>query len=59
MRGSCISPSATSRTGDRDAVAAVRPVGVVWIMWLLDYNLSIAVAVGFYRASLSWREPAS
>src|SRR3989449_9082361 len=22
-------------------------VGGVWIMWLLDYNLSIAVAVGF------------
>src|SRR5947199_5510357 len=22
-------------------------VGGVWIMWLLDYNLSVAVAVGF------------
>jgi Cu(I)/Ag(I) efflux system membrane protein CusA/SilA len=22
-------------------------VGGVWLMWLLDYNLSVAVAVGF------------
>ena len=25
-------------------------VGGVWLMWWLDYNLSVAVAVGLHRA---------
>jgi len=34
-------------------------VGGVWIMWLLDYNLSIAVAVGFIALAGVAAEPAS
>ena len=31
----------------RHAVGAVRPVGGIWLMWWLNHNLSVAVAVGF------------
>jgi len=37
-RCSCISRSVPCRDGDCHAVTAIRLVGGVWIMWLLDYN---------------------